>query len=240
MPGSSESWLLRLAWLNVIVHFLAVVLAATAIRPGSPLAPLAERLEYLQLAPAGWIAAWVVWMLSAVLLIAYLATLLNCLDGRSHLAQLGLMIAVVGAGFDLLCDAVFILVFPTLASASRPPAELFVTVERITGIASLFVANGCYSVAILLFTPALSNGTKLGRLTQMVGYGVAGFGLVLAAAGFTGIPWHAAWATPPTIGLFCLWVILVRALPAPAGGAREACHRSWRLRSFRLAPLRVG
>jgi hypothetical protein len=38
---------------------------------------------------------------------------------------------------------------------------------------------------------------------------------MLAAAGFTYVPWHIAWGTAATIGLFCLWVVLVARGLAP-------------------------
>jgi hypothetical protein len=217
MPAFSKSWLGTLAWVNVIAHVVALGFAATGIRPGSPLVSLDARLEYLKDAPAGWTAGWVSWMVCAVLLIAFLATLWNGLRERSHLAQLGLIIAVVGAGFDLFCNSVFVLVFPMLASWPHSTQDLFLLVERTTGIGSLAVANGGYSVAILLFTLALPDRETLGRLTRGIGYAVTGFGLLLAAAGFTGVPWHAAWATPPTIVLYCIWVILVARLVEPNG-----------------------
>jgi hypothetical protein len=43
----------------------------------------------------------------------------------------------------------------------------------------------------------------------MLGYAVGVAGLLLATTGFTGVPWHSQWAAPPTIGLFCIWVVLV-------------------------------
>lgn len=202
-------FLIRLAWLNVVLHLVALALAAVGMRPGSPLVPLDVRLSYLAGRPLGWTFGWIVWMGCAVALIAFLAVLTYRLGEQARLAQLGLMIAVIGAAFDWCCDSIYLLVFPTLAS-QQPTAEvLFLTVERVTGIASLVIANGAYSVAILLLTLVLQDRPELARLTIGLGYAVAGSGLLLAGAGFTGVPWHAAWATPPTVGLFCLWVVLV-------------------------------
>jgi hypothetical protein len=49
-------------------------------------------------------------------------------------------------------------------------------VERVTGIGSLVIANGGYSIAILLVTRALRGPAA------PLGYAVGGFGLLLAAA----------------------------------------------------------
>jgi hypothetical protein len=217
--------LLVLAWLNIVLHVAGLALAAVGIRPGSPLVPVEERLDYLQGSHVSWTLAWITWMFCAAGLIAFLATLTQHLHERAgsvsdrSRAQLGLMIAVTGFGFDLFCDSVYLLVFPALASWQHPPEALFLTVERLTGIASMVIANGAYSLGILLFTVALRNRQGLARFTTATGYGVAGFGLLLCAAGFTGVPWHAALATPPTIGLFCVWVLLVARSLEPAGAS---------------------
>lgn len=207
--------MVSLAWLNVVLHVIALALAAVGMRPGTPAVLLAERINYLSRAPLGWTLGWATWMLCAAALVAFLAALADRLGDRARLAQVGLVIAVVAAAFDLFCDSIYILVFPMLAAWQPLPEDLFLTVERVTGIGSLVIANGGYSVSMLLFTLALRDEAKLAPFTRAVGYAVAGFGLLLAAAGFTGVPWHAEWATGPTIGLFCVWVLLVgRSLPA--------------------------
>jgi hypothetical protein len=207
-----------LAWANICLHLVALGLAAVGMRPGSPLVPLPERLAYLAEAPLGWTLGWASWMLCAVLLIAFLAAVTGRLGERAALANFGLAVAVTGAGFDLFCDAVYLLVFPRLASWEPPPEQLFLTVERVTGIGSLVIANGAYSVAILLISAALRDRPGVSRLTTGLGYAVGLAGLVLAAAGFTGDPAQAAWATPPTIILFCVWVVLLAGSLDSGGG----------------------
>jgi hypothetical protein len=198
-----------LAWANVGVHLVGLALAAVGMSPGTALAPLPERLEYLARAPAGWTLAWACWMLCAAMLIAFLATVTQRLKVRGELARLGLMIAIAGAAFDLFCDSVYIVVFPMLAVMRPTPEALFLTVERMTGVGSLVIANGAYSIGILIITVALQGHKHCDSFTASVGYAVGVFGLLLCGAGFTGVPWHAQWATPPTIGLFCVWVVCV-------------------------------
>jgi hypothetical protein len=198
-----------LAWTNVGLHVLALVLSVVGLRPGTPLMPLAERLDYLAQAPLGWTAGWMAWMGCTVALVAFLAAVTWRLGEGAFLARLGLTVAVAGAMLDLLSDAVFVLVFPALASGRPASESLFLVIERVTGIASLVIANGAYSVAILLQSLALRGRPGLAPFTVEVGYAVTGFGLLMAAAGFTGVPWHAEWATGPTIGAFCVWVVLV-------------------------------
>jgi hypothetical protein len=210
--------LTALAWSNVGLHVLALALAAVGLRPGTPLVPLPERLEYLARAPLAWSLGWGAWMLCGLALIAFLAVLVRRLGGGADLAGLALTVAVVAAAFDLCCDAVYIVVLPALAAAQPPSEPVFLAVERLTGLASLFIANGGYSVAVLLATLALRGRAGVGPFVVGVGHGVAGFGLLLAAAGLTGVPWHAEWATPPTIVLYCAWAVLVARAFEPGGG----------------------
>jgi len=219
LRASTSRSLIGLAWLNVFVHVTALVLAAIGMRPGTPLVPLSERLSYLAGRPAGWTLGWVIWMGCAMALVAFLAALTHRLGEDARLAQLGLMIAVAGAAFDLMCDSVYIVVLPMLASRWPESEVVFLTVERVTGIGSLVIANGAYSISVFLFARALHDRPGLTRFTTGVGYAVAGFGLLLATAGFTGIAWHAEWATPPVIGLFCLWVVFVAHSIEPARNA---------------------
>ena len=208
--------LVALAWVNVVLHVTGLALAAVGIRPGSPLVPLEGRLAYLAGAHVAWTTAWITWMFCAAALVAFLAVLRHRLGERAVLAQIGLTVAVTGAAFDLFCDSVYLLVLPMLASQPDATA-LFLTVERVTGIGSLVIANGAYCVAILLFAQALRARQGLTPLTTALGYAVGGCGLLLAGAGFTGVPQHAEWLTPPTMGLFCLWVVLVARSLEPAG-----------------------
>jgi hypothetical protein len=195
--------------LNVVLHGAGLGLAVLGMRPGTPLVSLPERLAYLAEFPLGWSLGWGVWMLCAVALIAFVAVLAHHLRESADLVRLALMVVIAGGAFDLFCDTIYITVLPDIASRQPPQEALFLTVERLTGAGSLIVANGLYAVGTLLLTLALRRRPEVARAPVALGYGVFGFGMLLAAAGFTGVPWHAEWATGPTIGLFCLWALVV-------------------------------
>src|ERR1700682_714262 len=89
-----------LAWVNVCLHAAGLTLAVVGMKPGTPLSPLCQRLEYLASAPVGWTLGWACWMLCALLLIAFLAAVAHRLGDGGDLARLGLTIAVAGAAFD--------------------------------------------------------------------------------------------------------------------------------------------
>ncbi|HEY1377899.1 MAG TPA: hypothetical protein VGF55_13955 [Gemmataceae bacterium] len=192
-----------LAWLNVGLHVGGLALAAAFIRPGSPLTPLPERLAYLASAPAGWALAWGVWAACAAAMVSF--TFVAARLVGSPLARSALAVAVVAAVADLACDVQYVFSFPKGAFSAGSAAELFVRVERLTNWISLTVANGLYSVSTLLLSLALRAHPAI----LAVGTAVFASGMLLAAAGVTGVPEHALWATPPTIGLYCLWVLLV-------------------------------
>ena len=198
-----------LAWANVIVHVAGLALAAVAIGPGTPLAPLADRVAYLSRAPALWTLSWVCWIGCAALLLLFLNAVARQLGDQAELAKLGVVVACVGAAFDLFCDSTYIVVFPLVTALDPFPETLFLILERLTGIGSLIVANGAYSVAILLVTLALKSSHHVSAAGVNLGFAVVAAGLLLAGAGYSGVPWHAKWATPPCIGLFCLWVVVV-------------------------------
>lgn len=197
--------LVALARLNVLLHVAGLVLAAAFIRPGSPLSPLDERRAYLAAWPAGWATAWAVWAACGVVMVAFTIAVAGRV--RSQLARRAVSVAVAAAVIDLTCDGMFIGEFPRWAAEAT--ASTFLHRERFTNLVSLFVANGLYSVSIFMLTLSFRRVDGMGRAIVPVGVAVAMGGLVLAVAGITGVPEHALWATGPTIGLYCIWVLLV-------------------------------
>jgi hypothetical protein len=207
IPSLHNRPLQTLAWVNALLHGAGLLFVALCMRPGTPAAELSARIAYLQEHPLGWSVGWCVWMLCVPTLVSFLILTARQLPEHATLPRLAFIIAVAGAGFDLFCDAAYIVVLPHVAGQQNP--ALFQTVEKLLAIGSLFVANGFYSAATLLMTLALRERGGLQHCTVPVGYGVAGFGFALAAAAFTGWPWHVEWTAGLTIGLFCTWVLLV-------------------------------
>jgi hypothetical protein len=208
--------LTALAWLNVAAHALALVLALVGMRPGSPLVPLPERLHYLSGSPPGWVLGWATWMVCALVLVAFLAALAHRLPDRGPVPTLAVTLAAAGCILDLFCDAVYISVLPRLAGRDPPAMETFLAVEQLANVGGLVVANGMYALGALLLTLCLRGRPGLAPGVVPVGWGVFLSALVLVAAGFLGEPRLAEWGTGPTIGLFCVWVVLAaRSLERP-------------------------
>jgi hypothetical protein len=197
-----------LAWANVGAHLVALVLAVVGMRPGSPLVDLAERRAYLAHFPIGWTAGWISWMLCTILLIAFIAVVARELTDRWS-ATVGLMLIIAGGAVDLFCDVIQIGALPMLAARDPFGEESFLLGERVAFMGGLIVANGMYSVAILLLTFALDGRAEMSRLVTPTGWGVFIFGMLMVWAGFVNSPRLAELSTGPTIVLFCVWALLV-------------------------------
>lgn len=204
-----------LAWANVGAHGAGLGLAFFAMRPGSPLSPLGERMAYLAGRPPGWSWGWGMWAVCALLLVALLAMLREWVPGRSRrsaAASLALVFPAAGMAVDLLCDAVQIQVLP-LAALSRDTG-LFLTWERLAFTGGATVANGLYTTGILLMTLAL--GARIRAPARWAGIATTVFGYAMAVAGLLPSAELLQATAGPTIGGFCLWaVLLARDLKRP-------------------------
>jgi hypothetical protein len=195
------------AWVNVGLHVFGLALAAATMRPGTPAAPLLERLRYLAARPAGWTAGWLVWILCALALVAFMVLL-----ARAHpspFATAAATLAILGAVIDVTCDLTYVLVLPARAAGD---VARFLVFESHLGTASLTGANGLYSLAVLGATLGLPARAALSR-----GLGLLTFvaGLVLAGAGLTGDPRHVMVGTALTIPLFLGWSLAASSSPHP-------------------------
>ena len=196
------------AGLNVGLHLLGLALALIGMRQGTPLVPLDERLAYLASRPIGWSLGWGTWMLCALALVAFLAVLATHAHG-APLASLAVTLAAAGAAIDLLCDGVQIAVLPGLASARLSDPSVFLAWERAAGVGGTVVANGLYSVAVLLAAIALRGRPGMPAHALSLGVATFGAGMLMVVAGFVGDPRRLELATGPTIGAFLLWTVAV-------------------------------
>ena len=207
MPPSAARRLEVLAWANVTAHGLGLVAAWVGMRPGSVVVPLPERTAYLASHPALWSWGWSLWMLCAVLLVAFIAGLGRCLPANSVIASLALVVTAAGMAVDLLCDVLQIAVLPGIAEAGPAATTLFLAFERLAFTGGATVANGLYTTGILLITFRL--GGVLGLPARLAGYGTAVAGYAMAAAGLLPSPELLQISTVPTIGFFSLWTVLI-------------------------------
>ena len=193
-----------LAIVTVALHALGLALAAIGMRPGTDLVPHAERMAYLASAPLGWSLGWGVWMLCAFSLVAFLFFVARA-TGDPPLQRLAMMLAVAGLGADLICDTIHIRVTPALAAANDP--RLLIALDALATTVGAVVANGLYSIAILLVSACLWR--RGATLVMQLGLAVFAFGMLMVVAGFDAVPSHLELATGPAIALFSAWALAV-------------------------------
>jgi hypothetical protein len=205
-PDRDLGRLLRLTgWTSVGLHIAGLVLAVVGMRPGSPLVPAGDRAAYLAGRPLAWSLGWAAWMLCALALVAFLAVLARAVPQASAVLGAAVTLAAAGAAIDLTCDTLFITVLPGLAAAG--PTPLFLAVERALGAGGVVVANGLYSVAILLAAIGLRAAPKVPAAVHGLGYATFAAGMLMVAAGFTGDPRQLEIATGLTILPFLAWTL---------------------------------
>jgi len=179
-------------------------MAWIGLRPGSTLIPLTERMAYLAKQPPAWSWGWGIWMLCALALVSFMAVLQRALPGDPLAAQLALIVSAAGMAVDLLCDALQIQVLP-LAGASQP--AVFLPFERLASIGGLTVANGLYTMGLLMMNLSLRG--LVGTPARFVGWAAVVSGFSLAASGFVSSHILLQAATGATITFYSLWTVLV-------------------------------
>jgi hypothetical protein len=196
-----------LAWTNVALHAAGLAVAWIGLRPGSTLVPLAARMSYLADRPAAWIGGWGIWMLCALVLVAFMAVLRRALPGDPLAAQLALVFTVAGLAVDLLCDVAQIRILPLAASSGPTQPAVFLAFERFASTGGLTVANGLYTLGVLFMNLSLRG--LAGTPARLAGWLSVVSGFVLAAAGLAPSPLLLPAATGSTLGFYCLWTVLV-------------------------------
>jgi hypothetical protein len=196
-----------LAWLNVALHALGLTMAWIGLRPGSTVVPLSERMAYLARQPPAWAWGWGVWMLCALVLVAYMAVLRRALPGNPVLADLALVFTAAGMAVDLLCDVTQIQILPLAAQSGPSQPAVFLAFERLVFTGGVTVANGLYIAGLLLMNLCLRSMARMPTL--LVGWISVVSGFALAAAGFVPSTLLLQAATGLTIGAYSVWTVLV-------------------------------
>ena len=197
----------KIAVANVAFHFVGLALGATLMRAGSIVTPFEERWRFLAGHPGGWALGWAAWMLSALAFVAFMEQLVR----RVPTARLALVLGAMGASVDLVGDSVQMLVLPLIASSEPGPSALFLACERAANVAGLIVANGLYSLAVVVATLEL-RGHAVAATASLTF--VAGALMVLG--GILDAPALVVISAGPTILGYCSWVLLVAWTPEPA------------------------
>lgn len=190
-----------IAYTNVALHLLGLLLGATAMRAGSIAEPLNARVAHLATEPALWKLGWGVWMLSALTFVFFMERLTR----DRPAARLALVLGAMGAAVDLLCDGVQMCVLPQFAQSTE-----FLALERIANVGGLVVANGLYSLAVLVATRSLQ-----GHLLAALGSVTFVAGAVMVVAGLIDSPPLVVLSAGPTILAYCAWTLVAAETEEP-------------------------
>jgi hypothetical protein len=189
-------------------HLLALALSGASIAPGTMDPDPAARAAYLAMRPAGWTIGWILWMASAITLVAFLAVLAE--RRPTPLRRLAVVFAAAAAAVDLSADTLQITMRPALAVGGATPA--FLSAEIALDSVGFVAANGIYSCAVLL--SSLGEGA---RLTRILGIATFVAGMTLALAGFTLNPRHLQVTAAATMTFFVAWALATAYAVRPGG-----------------------
>jgi hypothetical protein len=218
MIPSGRSLIKPLAWCNVALHIIALALTWFFIRPGMSALDVSSRQAYVVGHFWEWATAWGTWMACAIVQIFFYAELARYLTKARDAASFAVSIACAGLAIDLLCDTIWIVLVPQLPSWHADTTMVYQVVEAIAKGGGLVVANGLYSVAVLILTLCLRQQIA-SPITILLGYGVFVFGMVLSLAGLVNSQWLAEFSTGPTILCYCAWALLAARHVANASAA---------------------
>ncbi len=197
--------LTEMAWVTAVLHVGGLV-ALVGMRPGSALVSLDQRRPWLAEFPLPWILGWGVWILCAFSFLGFFIYL------RAATASLGfpirlVVLAGVALAVDVACDLTFIGLLPLLARDG--PNERFLALERSCYAGGMVVANGLYTLAVVLASRWLARHARLAARTRRAAALVAVAGLVLLVGGLLDQPRVAGVATPPVMLAYSAWALWV-------------------------------
>jgi hypothetical protein len=125
--------------------------------------------------------------------------------GRVARGRVAIALGAIAAAVDIGCD------LGLIELASRAGDAEFVTIERTLGFVGQVIANGLYSIVVLILAVTID-----GSWQRLVGIATFVCGLGIAFAGVTGDGRVLAISTGPTVIAFSAWGILAaRAVTRP-------------------------
>lgn len=193
------------AVLTIVLHLLGLLAAVFWIKPGMLGLDNDAAMSHIETS-VGWRLGWGVWALAALAFVAFMAALERFCGANSTLSRLAMMVGVAAAAIDCLFDLIHITVSPELMNLEFRPSGrvMFYAFERLASSGGIILANGLYSIAVVLMTEALRD--KLTPLVRVLGWVVLITGLALSATDFSSNHRMPEYFAGPAIGSYMLWV----------------------------------
>jgi len=172
---------------------LAFLALALGLRHGTEIAPLADRIAFVEGHPLLWRAGWCVWMAAAISLLGFYAWWGCRVPGRASVAAF--LVATAGLCCDLAAESLFVGWLPR-------------DFERIQDAGTFLtggMANGLYTVSGILLTLATPNLRAGLRAWAWLAWGS---GIFMSVFAFAGSPTGTAVSATALFLLFCPWVVV--------------------------------
>jgi hypothetical protein len=142
-----------------------------------------------------------VWIVCAIALFVFVSLAVRQREAPPRQARVVVLLALIGAAIDMICDALWIMLIPELAAHDL---SAFLLVERLLGALGQIGANGLYSVAVLICALSFKRAA-----IRWLGIGTFAAGMAMVVAGITGDSQLLMLSTGPTIGFFCAWSVAI-------------------------------
>lgn len=175
------------------LNALAFLALALGLRHGTEMAPLADRIAFVEGHPLLWRAGWCAWMAAALSLLGFYAWWGCRVPARA--ATAAFLVAAAGLCCDLFAESLFIGWLPDDFEAVQARGTL------LTG----GMANGLYTAAgiiLTLATPGLRSGLRAWAWLAWA------CGILLSVFSFAGSPMGTAVSATALFLLFCPWVVV--------------------------------
>ena len=193
-------------WLCFGLHVAGLLLLASALRGGTVAEPdTGARVAYVARHALLWRFGWIVWMLSAVSLVAFYHWWYRR-AARNRLGGAGVLLALAGMACDLSGEFLYITSLVQAARTdSQEATEMFLAIEHTATLWTAGAANASYTFGGILLTLGTPGLPRIPRTLLWVAW-VAG--ILLSGAAVTGSVAVSVVATVilfPAFLAFVLW-----------------------------------
>ncbi len=202
---------LRLAWMCLAVHVIAIAAMLLVVIHGLPPGDLSARRAFVATHAVSWGLGWLVWAFATLTLLLFFMAWADTLPHKGWaLAAVG--IAFVGGLVDWVNETIWVFLAPTWAAhAVAEPfyANMYALWDRAYVVLSIGLANLLYTLGGLLLTLITLRTKNFPRWLAGWSALVWGFSLALTYVGFAGTDEGIAPVSAGIFALFLPWLALM-------------------------------
>ncbi len=185
-----------LAYATAAMHIVASVAMLVVLRYGLPGYSSEERLVFIHSHETAWRAAWLLWHVAAMLVVALFIVL-----AIRFRAWSAIIVSLAAIAIDLTSEQQYMRVLPLLGGGA------FVTLDRRLDVLIGTAANGLYTLSMVLI--AIRGWRDLPSPIAMLVFPIATAGIALGIASFIHSALGATIASAMLFPLFTIWTLMV-------------------------------